>query len=145
MKFDQSSSRRVSLPDSREPAARRRILVVDDSTPQRRVLAKLLRGWGYGVVEAASGAEALDIVVRSDIDIILSDWVMPGMSGVEFCRSFRALERRRYGYFVLLTSKSGKEDVALGLDSGADDFLTKPVNGDELRARLLAGERIVGM
>lgn len=145
MKFQPSSLRRVALPESPEPAARRRILVVDDSTPQRRVLAKMLRGWGYVVVEAASGAEALDIIVRSDIDIILSDWIMPGMSGVEFCRSFRALERRRYGYFVLLTSKSGKEDVALGLDSGADDFLTKPVNGGELRARLLAGERIVGM
>jgi sigma-B regulation protein RsbU (phosphoserine phosphatase) len=127
------------------PAGRRRILLVDDSAPQRMVLAKMLQRWGYSVVEAGSGAEALDIALRSDIDIVLSDWVMPGMSGVEFCRAFRALERRRYGYFVLLTSKSEKEDVALGLDSGADDFLTKPVNGGELRARLLAGERIVGM
>jgi sigma-B regulation protein RsbU (phosphoserine phosphatase) len=124
---------------------RRRILLVDDSLPQRKLLAKMLQGWGYAVLEAASGAEALDIALRSEIDIVLSDWVMPGMSGVEFCRAFRALERRRYGYFVLLTSKSEKEDVALGLDSGADDFLTKPVNGGELRARLLAGERIVGM
>ena len=145
MKFQHPSRQRVNVPDSTEPAARRSILLVDDSTPQRRVLAKLLRGWGYAVVEAASGAEALDLIIRSEIDIILSDWIMPGMSGLEFCRAFRALERRRYGYFVLLTSKSGKEDVALGLDSGADDFLTKPVNGGELRARLLAGERIVGM
>jgi len=126
-------------------SARRRILLVDDSAPQRKVLAKMLQRWGYAVVEAASGAEALDLAVRSEIDIVLSDWVMPGMSGVEFCRAFRALERRRYGYFVLLTSKSEKEDVALGLESGADDFLTKPVNAGELRARLLAGERIVGM
>jgi phosphoserine phosphatase RsbU/P len=127
------------------PAGRRRILLVDDSAPQRKVLAKMLQRWGYAVVEATSGAEALDVALRSEIDIVLSDWVMPGMSGVEFCRAFRALERRRYGYFVLLTSKSEKEDVALGLDSGADDFLTKPVNSGELRARLLAGERIVGM
>jgi sigma-B regulation protein RsbU (phosphoserine phosphatase) len=125
--------------------ARRRILLVDDSAPQRMLLAKMLTGWGYAVVEAASGAEALEVALRQEIDIVLSDWVMPGMTGVEFCRAFRALERRRYGYFVLLTSKSGKEDVALGLESGADDFLTKPVNGGELRARLLAGERIVGM
>jgi sigma-B regulation protein RsbU (phosphoserine phosphatase) len=124
---------------------RRRILVVDDSTPQRMVLAKLLRGWGYGVVEAASGAAALDILRSHDVDMILSDWVMPGMSGVDFCRAFREQGRPRYVYFVLLTSKSDKEDVALGLDSGADDFLTKPVNSGELRARLMAGERIVGM
>lgn len=124
---------------------RRRILLVDDSAPQRRLLSKMLKGWGYAVLEAASGAEALDVALRQEIDIVLSDWVMPGMTGVEFCRAFRALERRRYGYFVLLTSKSEKEDVALGLESGADDFLTKPVNGGELRARLLAGERIVGM
>jgi phosphoserine phosphatase RsbU/P len=136
---------RVEFTDGAEPAGRRQVLLVDDSTPQRMVLAKMLRGWGYGVVEAATGAEALEVVSRIDVDIILSDWIMPGMSGVEFCRAFRALDRRRYGYFVLLTSKSGKEDVALGLDSGADDFLTKPVNGGELRARLLAGERIVGM
>jgi sigma-B regulation protein RsbU (phosphoserine phosphatase) len=124
---------------------RRRILVVDDSTPQRMVLAKLLRGWGYAVVEAASGAAALDILRSNDVDMILSDWVMPGMSGVDFCRAFRGQGRPRYVYFVLLTSKSDKEDVALGLDSGADDFLTKPVNSGELRARLMAGERIVGM
>jgi sigma-B regulation protein RsbU (phosphoserine phosphatase) len=124
---------------------RRRILVVDDSKPQRMVLAKLLRGWGYAVIEAASGAEALEVLRSADVDMILSDWVMPGMSGVDFCRAFRSEGRPRYVYFVLLTSKSDKEDVALGLDSGADDFLTKPVNSGELRARLVAGERIVGM
>jgi sigma-B regulation protein RsbU (phosphoserine phosphatase) len=138
--------RHQAVPDgSADAHRRRRILVVDDSTPQRMVLAKLLRGWGYAVVEAASGAAALDILRRSDVDMILSDWVMPGMSGVEFCRAFRSEAIPRYVYFVLLTSKSDKEDVALGLDSGADDFLTKPVNSGELRARLVAGERIVGM
>jgi sigma-B regulation protein RsbU (phosphoserine phosphatase) len=122
-----------------------RVLVVDDSEAQRRVLGGLLRRWGYVVTEAGSGADALDIARRQDIDIVISDWIMPGMTGLEFCRDFRALDRRSYGYFVLLTSKSGKEDVALGLESGADDFLTKPVNSGELRARLVAGERIVGM
>jgi phosphoserine phosphatase RsbU/P len=126
-------------------AGRRTVLVVDDSIAQRKVLAGLLRRWGYGVAEAGSGSEALDVLADCDVDIVISDWMMPGMSGVEFCRAFRALERRTYGYFVLLTSKSGKEEVALGLESGADDFLTKPVNSSELRARLLAGERIVGM
>lgn len=145
MRLEHSMGRRIDPQDASLAFGRRRILIVDDSAPQRKVLAKLLQNWGYAVVEAGSGAEALDVVMESDVDIILSDWMMPGMSGVEFCRTFRALERRRYGYFVLLTSKSGKEDVAAGLDSGADDFLTKPVNSGELRARLLAGERIVGM
>jgi phosphoserine phosphatase RsbU/P len=145
MKVDHIIDNRAEAQSAADAARRRRILVVDDSTPQRMVLAKLLRGWGYEVVEAASGADALDILYGSEVDMILSDWVMPGMSGVDFCRAFRSLGRRRYVYFVLLTSKSEKEDVALGLDSGADDFLTKPVNSGELRARLTAGERIVGM
>jgi len=123
----------------------RRVLVVDDSAAQRRLLASLLGRWGYDVAEAGSGAEALDLLSRRSADIIISDWMMPGMSGVDFCRSFRTTERRTYGYFILLTSKNEKEDVALGLDSGADDFLSKPVNRSELRARLMAGERIVGM
>lgn len=71
--------------------------------------------------------------------------MMPGMDGIEFCRSFKALDREGYGYFILLTSKSGKQEVAEGLQCGADDFLSKPVNGIELRARLTAGERIVKM
>jgi sigma-B regulation protein RsbU (phosphoserine phosphatase) len=145
MKVDQFIQNRTEAQPTAGAGRRRRILVVDDSTPQRMVLAKLLRGWGYDVAEAASGADALTFLHGSDVDMILSDWVMPGMSGVDFCRAFRGLGRRRYVYFVLLTSKSEKEDVALGLDSGADDFLTKPVNSGELRARLTAGERIVGM
>jgi len=123
----------------------RGVLMVDDSPAQRRLLSSLLARWGYDVAEAGSGAEALELLSRRSVDIIISDWMMPGMSGVDFCRTFRKTERRKYGYFVLLTSKSEKEDVALGLQSGADDFLSKPVNRSELRARLLAGERIVKM
>ena len=142
----QSMMRRTDSPIAvSAPESRWRVLVVDDSEAQRRVLGGLLRRWGYTVTEAESGAEALDLLRRQDIDIVISDWIMPGMTGLDFCRAFRALDRRSYGYFVLLTSKSGKEDVALGLESGADDFLTKPVNSGELRARLVAGERIVGM
>jgi sigma-B regulation protein RsbU (phosphoserine phosphatase) len=123
----------------------RRVLVVDDSRLQRRILSKLLSRWGYEVVEAASGSEALAICETDTPDIVISDWVMPGMIGPEFCRAFRVLGGSHYAYFILLTSKSDATDVAAGLDSGADDFLTKPVNGDELRARLVAGERILNM
>ena len=123
----------------------RMVLVVDDSAAQRRVLVRLLSRWGHRVREAASGAEALAICRTEPVDLILSDWMMPGMSGLEFCRAFRALQRRGYGYFILLTSKTDKAALAEGLREGADDFLSKPVNVQELRARITAGERILRM
>ncbi len=95
--------------------------------------------------EAETGLEALQLCKIDRPDIILSDWMMPGMDGLEFCRAFRQLPSDRYSYFILLTSKSDKDEVAQGLESGADDFLTKPVNGHELRARIQAGERILAM
>ncbi len=123
----------------------RRVLVADDSRAQRRMLALQLARWGYQVAEADTGDAALALARKTDFDFVLSDWMMPGMTGPEFCRAFRDLPRDGYGYFVLLSSKSEKEAVADGLDGGADDFLTKPVNAGELRARLTAGERILGM
>jgi len=125
--------------------ARRRVLIVDDSAAQRRVLMLSLKRSGYQVTEVNSGDAALALCRVSDFDIVLSDWMMPGMSGLEFCRAFRALPRDGYGYFVLLTSKSEKAEIAGGLDAGADDFLSKPVSPGELRARLRAGERVLGM
>jgi sigma-B regulation protein RsbU (phosphoserine phosphatase) len=121
------------------------VLIVDDSRAQRKILQMQLTRWGYDVTEAASGDEALALCLGQDFDIVLSDWMMPGMSGLEFCKAFRNLPREGYGYFILLTSKSEKTEVADGLENGADDFLTKPVSADELRARLRAGERILGM
>lgn len=123
----------------------RQALVVDDSRLQRRLLSTQLSKWGYDVIEAESGEAALDICRVQEPDFILSDWMMPGMNGLDFCRAFRELDRDTYGYFILLTSKSDKTEVAQGLDSGADDFLTKPVNASELRARMEAGERILLM
>ncbi|SIS67194.1 sigma-B regulation protein RsbU (phosphoserine phosphatase) [Phaeovulum vinaykumarii] len=119
--------------------------MVDDSRMQRRILAAQLAQAGYRVLEAGTGEEALSICAAEEPDMVLSDWVMPGMSGLDLCRAFRAMDRKGYGYFVLLTSKTEKGEVATGLESGADDFLAKPVRGDELRARLAAGERILRM
>jgi len=130
------------------PAPRRaiqRVLVVDDSRLQRRILAALLKKWGFAVTEAESGNQALEICREMPPDLVLSDWMMPGMSGVEFCDAFRRMTRDNYGYFILLTSKSDKAEIAHGLDAGADDFLTKPVDPGELRARIAAGERILEM
>ncbi|UOA25397.1 fused response regulator/phosphatase [Pseudosulfitobacter sp. DSM 107133] len=125
---------------------RRRIaLIVDDSRLQRHILCKTVRGWGFDVVEAASGDAALEICRDVTPDLVLSDWMMPGMNGLEFCDAFRKLEGDEYGYFILLTSKSEKEEVARGLEAGADDFVSKPVDLNELRARITAGDRILQM
>ena len=131
--------------DQQTQAAVRRVLVVDDSRVQRKILSASLLRWGYEVIEAGSGHEALAICKSTTIDVILSDWMMPGMTGLELCSAFRALNRESYGYFILLTSKSEKGEIARGLDAGADDFLAKPVSADELRARIVAGERILRM
>jgi phosphoserine phosphatase RsbU/P len=141
----QSQENSYGAESTEHPGVVRRVLVVDDSRMQRRILTAQLSRAGYEVVEAGSGEEALAICETMQPDLVLSDWMMPGMSGLDFCRAFRAMRRDSYGYFVLLTSKNEKGEVALGLESGADDFLSKPVSGDELRARLAAGERILRM
>jgi len=120
-------------------------LVVDDSAAQRLVLAKNLQRWGYQVTQAASGDAAMDLCATGRFDLILSDWMMPGMNGLDFCRAFRALDQESYSYFILLTSKNDKSAVAEGLNVGADDFLSKPVSTPELRARIRAGERLLAM
>jgi sigma-B regulation protein RsbU (phosphoserine phosphatase) len=123
----------------------RHVLVVDDSRAQRHMVSMQLRRWGYRVTECETAVAALDLCRSGEVDIIISDWMMPGMTGLEFCKEFRGLDRESYGYFVLLTSKSEKNEIADGLEAGADDFLTKPVASNELRARLRAGERMLAM
>lgn len=118
------------------------VLVVDDSKAQRRLLTRTLEKWGYETLEAGSGEEALELCRATPFDIVISDWMMPGMSGAEFCRAFRA-STDRPAFFVLLTAQTEREILAEGLDSGADDFLSKPFHALELRARLGAGQRAI--
>ena len=123
----------------------RNVLVVDDSRAQRLLIASGLKSGSFDVHQAESGAEALALCRQIDIDLVLSDWMMPGMTGIEFCRALRQVQTDRYVYFILLTSKSDKAAVAEGLEVGADDFLAKPVDAGELRARIKAGERVLAM
>lgn len=124
---------------------RPRVLLLESSRAQRRMLAMMLGKWGHEVIPCDRPEQALAILAREDIRIILTDWMLPGLSGPDFCRAFRAMARESYGYVILLTSKSEKTEIAQGLEAGADDFVAKPVNPHELRARILAGERIVAM
>ncbi|MEL6519698.1 MAG: fused response regulator/phosphatase [Pseudomonadota bacterium] len=128
-----------------EPASERSVLIVDDSKLQRRILYSMLAKWGFDVHQAGSGEEAYAFCQQNTPEFVVSDWMMPGLSGPELCSAIRKLKRERYCYFLLLTSKSEKAEIARGLDAGADDFLTKPVSSEELRARLRAGDRILKM
>ncbi|MEO0390497.1 MAG: SpoIIE family protein phosphatase [Pseudomonadota bacterium] len=139
MQAKQNVTAQVDLVD--RPVA----LIVDDSRLQRKILTASVARWGFEVLEAATGMEALEACQHVAPDIILSDWMMPGMNGLEFCDAFRRLPHEDYSYFILLTSKSDKDEVAEGLGAGADDYLTKPVNAHELRARIIAGQRILAM
>lgn len=123
----------------------RRVLLVDDSDLERRIIASSLRKWGFDVSEASDAMTALNLCRAQHPDLVLSDWMMPGLTGPEFCQKFREIPGDNYGYFILLTSKSASDEVAHGLNAGADDFLTKPVNPQELRARIAAGDRILSM
>ncbi len=145
MKQSQTAEDKYQAATDTESPIPLRVLVVDDSALQRRIVALSLKRWGFSIQEATSGLEALEICKSDQIDLVISDWVMPEMDGLEFCKEFRKLKRERYGYFILVTSKNDKNDVAQGLDAGADDFLSKPVNKEELKARIRAGTRVLEM
>ncbi len=125
--------------------AANRLLVVDDSRLQRRILLSALSECDYELMEAASAEEALEICRSAPPRIVISDWMMPGMSGIDFCRILREEQTEDYIYVIILTSKSEKEDLAAALREGADDFLSKPLSGEELRGRIAAGERLLRM
>jgi sigma-B regulation protein RsbU (phosphoserine phosphatase) len=129
-----------------QPRQERRVLVVDDSRLERHILRSPLERWGFVVTEATSAEEALALCQTEDFDFVLSDWMMPGMNGLDFCRAYKALPHDAgYGYFILLTVKRSSLEIAHGLDMGADDYLGKPINPEELRARLQAGARLLDM
>lgn len=122
-----------------------RVLVVDDSKLQLKIVSAHLKKWGLDPVQCLSAQDALKQCEMQEFDMVISDWVMPEMNGLEFCKAFKAMDRNTYGYFILLTSKSAKDEIAEGLSHGADDFLSKPVNSEELLARMQAGRRILEM
>lgn len=123
-----------------------RILIADDDLVSRRALEALLLKWNFEVVVATDGVDALRILESRDAQALaVLDWMMPGMEGPEICRHVREHPERPYIYILLLTVRNHKGDNLMGLESGADDYLTKPFNAQELRARLRAGQRILDL
>ncbi len=120
-----------------------RVLIAEDDPISRHLLQRTLEQWGYEVVAAPDGAEAWRLFESADFPLVISDWVMPEIDGLELVRRIRSSARPGYVYTLLLTSKSQKEEVVAGMVAGADDYVSKPFDRDELRARLRAGERIV--
>ncbi len=122
-----------------------KILVVEDDRISRKLLEKTVRYWGHEVIVAADGEEAWDIFQEEEVKLVIADWMMPKMDGVELCRKIRAKETSGYIYFILLTGKDKKEDIVKGLEAGADDYIAKPFDMEELQVRVRAGERILNL
>jgi diguanylate cyclase (GGDEF)-like protein len=120
------------------------VLVAEDDAMFRRILQSWLESWGFWVVLAEDGVKAWEILQQKQPpELLILDWMMPGIDGTELCRRIRARHQELYQYILLATSKDEKQDVVQGFEAGADDYLTKPFNRNELRARLRVGRRIL--
>ena len=122
----------------------REVLVAEDDPMFRKILQNWLQSWDYKVIVATDGSEAWDILQQErPPDLLILDWVMPGVDGMELCRRIRERQSASYQYILIVTANDARQDVVRGLEAGADDYLTKPFDKDELRARLRVGTRIL--
>ncbi|MBW3635163.1 MAG: diguanylate cyclase [Armatimonadetes bacterium] len=122
-----------------------KILIAEDDTTSRLVLGATLKKMGHEVTAASNGREAWDALAREHFPVLISDWMMPDMDGLELCRRIRAAQGVQYTYSILLTALRGKGSYLEGLDAGAGDFITKPFDEDTLVARLRVAERILAL
>jgi sigma-B regulation protein RsbU (phosphoserine phosphatase) len=121
-----------------------KILIAEDNLTTRRILEAILLKWNYDVISACDGNEAWEKLHEGDPPkLIILDWMMPGINGVEICRKLRRAHLGRPMYIILLTARDGKNDIVEGLGAGADDYISKPFDKDELRARIDVGRRVV--
>jgi len=121
-----------------------KILIAEDDPVSRRLLQATLIKWGYEVTVTANGKEAWQALQSPEApSLLILDWLMPEMDGVEICREARRSAAHQSAYIILLTSRGSKEDIVTGLEEGADDYVTKPFDHGELRARVQVGSRVV--
>jgi diguanylate cyclase (GGDEF)-like protein len=123
-----------------------RVLIADDNRDATAILGHLLVCWGFEPIQRYDGISALDCLLESDPPrLALLDWSMPGMDGLDICRAIRGASDRPYTYILLITGNSGRDQIVAGLKAGADDYLIKPYDPEELEARLKAGCRILDL
>ena len=122
-----------------------RTLIAEDDRDSREMLAFLLEFEGYEVVQTANGEEGWRAFQREPFGLVVSDWLMPEIDGLELCRRIRSVDCKRYPYIILLTALKGKDHFLEAMEAGADDFISKPFDPDELRAKLHVAERIVSL
>ena len=121
-----------------------KMLIADDDRMSTLMLGRTLESWGYEVAVTHDGKAAWEsITSTSEPTLAIVDWMMPGLNGIELCRRIRATELLAPVYVILLTAKSERQDLVAGLEAGADDYLTKPFDPDELRARIHVGRRML--
>ena len=121
-----------------------KILIADDDLISRRILETILSKWGYDVISVDNGNDAIEKLLESKTPTLcLLDWIMPGKDGIEVCNIIRNQDNPTPHYIILLTGKSDKHDITHGLDSGADDYIIKPYDRNELKARINVGARII--
>lgn len=130
-------------PPSQTGKPRRKVLMADDSISMRTLLQAQLTRWGLDVIAAENGAQAWELFQQHEPSLVLTDWMMPEMDGLELIRRIRESEVDHYVYVILLTAKTEKDDLVHAMDAGADDFLVKPCDNQELRVRLREGTRIL--
>jgi len=120
-----------------------KIMIVDDDVTTLSLLEKSMTKWGYSIVKAENGKLAIEQLQASNIDMIVSDWLMPEMDGLTLCEKVRSLDLNHYIYIILISAQDTRTDVVRGLEGGVDDYITKPLNLEELRVRLEIGARII--
>jgi phosphoserine phosphatase RsbU/P len=123
-----------------------KILIAEDDLTSRGMLQAVLARWGYDVIAVGDGKEAYEVFRKNDAPrLAVLDWEMPGMDGAELCRRIRRQERKDLLYLILLTSRGEAGDIVGGLEAGADDYISKPYNNAELKARVDVGRRIISL
>jgi DNA-binding response OmpR family regulator len=132
------------VPQAESTLPKPRILVAEDDPVSRELICARLDKWGYEVIVTKDGTEAMMVLRKKDAPTLaILDWMMPGLDGLEICRRSREVDRLLY--IILLTARGSKEHMLEGLRAGADDYLVKPFDKDELHARILVGQRVMAL
>jgi two-component system cell cycle response regulator len=122
-----------------------KILVADDDSTSRLIAQTALGNLGHECLAVGDGAQAWDAFQSQRPEVVIADWMMPGLSGLQLCRDIRAHTPGRYTYFIMVTGQGGFEHVLEGMRAGADDYLVKPLDSEDLQARLIAAARVTAL